>query len=97
MYFPASHFSPAKVQKQLNTSCYGVICSGRKGEGVPAAVSHPLLESQPKAARVENQVHSETKDFSDVSVGKRQGTSNRSASVFLLCNAFPNLLHLEDE
>lgn len=50
MYFPASRFSPAEVQKQLNTSCYSVMCSRREGEGVPAAVSHPLLDSQPEAA-----------------------------------------------
>lgn len=41
MYFPASHFSPAKVQKRLNTNCWTVACSRKKGEGVPSAGDIP--------------------------------------------------------
>lgn len=41
MYFPASHFSPTKVQKRLNTNCCTVVRSRKKGEGVPSAGGFP--------------------------------------------------------
>lgn len=94
MCFPASHFSPAEVQKELSTSCYSIMCSGSEGEGVTLAVSHSSLKSQPKAAppsatsmggKPDPQMKQKT------SAGKHQDKTTRPVPAFLLCDAFLNI------